>query len=128
VKSASHVQLHAVAFLYDHLSDFPVWIRRLTPAQLENIAKVMIAWHGTMNESTEILPLEETEKKEITRAITLCRGNLVKAAAALGVGKTTLYRKMSKWGYSVNNRVLIHQASVLSEIPHANEQSQPNRQ
>lgn len=70
MKSPSNVQMHAVAFLYDHLSDFPTWIRKLTPAQLESIAKLMLAWHATMAESTEILPLEETEKREMTRAIT----------------------------------------------------------
>jgi hypothetical protein len=113
--------MHALAFLYDHLSDFPTWIRRLTPAQLESIARVMLAWHGTMAESTAILPLGETDKREITRAITLCQGNLPKAAKALRVGKTTIYRKLKQWGYSVHGRLSIYQASVLSEIPRSNE-------
>ena len=43
MKSSSSVQLHATAFLYDHLNDFSVWIRKLTPEQLGNIARVMIA-------------------------------------------------------------------------------------
>jgi transcriptional regulator of acetoin/glycerol metabolism len=128
VKFSLNVQLHAIAFLYDHLNDFPVWIRRLTPAQLENMARVMIAWHGTMGEGTEILPLEETEKREITRAVSLCQGDFLKAAKALRIGKTTIYRKMRQWGYSVHNRLLIHQASVLAEVPHAHRQSQLNRQ
>ena len=121
MKSSANVQMQAVAFLYDHLSDFPAWIRRLTPAQLEDIARVMLSWHGTMAESTEILPLGETEKREITRAITLCQGNLPKAAKALRVGKTTIYRKLKQWGYSVHNRLLIDQASALSELPCSNE-------
>jgi DNA-binding NtrC family response regulator len=121
VKPYSNVQMQAVAFLYDHLSDFPAWIRRLTPAQLEGIARVMLAWHGTVAESTQIRPLEETEKREISRAITLCQGSLPKAAAALRVGKTTLYRKLKLWGYGVHDRLSIYQASVLSETPCSNQ-------
>ncbi len=117
VKSSSNVQLHAVAFLYDHLSDFAVWIRKLTPQQLENIATVMIAWYSTIGASVEIVQLEEVEKREMTRAIALCDGDVVKAAKALKVGKTTLYRKLRRWGYACQNRVLVHQASALAETP-----------
>ncbi len=45
MKSTSEIaHLNALAFLYDHLIDFPVWIRKLTRGQLENIARIMIAW------------------------------------------------------------------------------------
>lgn len=115
--SSINVELHAVAFLYDHLSDFPVWIRKLTPGQMEHIAKVMTAWHGTVAASTEIVPLNEMEKRCITRAISLCEGDIVRASEALGVGKTTLYRKLRTWGYSVENRRLIYLASALAEGP-----------
>ena len=112
--SSINVELHAVAFLYDHLSDFPLWIRKLTPGQLEHIAKVMTAWHGTVAASTEIVPLNEVEKRCIARAISLCQGDIARAALGLGIGKTTLYRKLKEWGYSVENRLLIHQASALA--------------
>jgi hypothetical protein len=117
MKSPVDVHMHAVAFLYDHLGEFPVWIRRLTPGQLEHIARIMLAWLGTKRESQEIVPLEEVEKREIIRAISLCGGDILKAAEALRVGKSTLYRKVSAWGYSIENRVLIHQASILAEVP-----------
>jgi transposase-like protein len=117
MKSSSRVQMQATAFLYDHLSDFPVWIRKLTRGQLENIARVMTAWHVSVDERTEIVPIEEVERREVLRAITLCGGNVLKAAAALGVGKTTIYRKLWQWGYSVENRLLVRQASALAEIP-----------
>jgi hypothetical protein len=38
----------------------------------------------------------------------------VKAAKLLKMGKTTLYRKLMQWGYSVQNRMLIEQAPALS--------------
>ena len=114
MKSSLNIEMQAVAFLYDHLDEFPHWIRRLTPGQLEGLAKVLLAWHGTLAENVEILPLHEVEKRQITRAITLCNGDILRAARALHVGKTTLYRKLRKWGYSVHDRKLIYQASVLA--------------
>ena len=46
----------------------------------------------------EILNLEEIEKKTIKNAIKKHQGNLSKAAKELGLGRTTLYRKMNKYG------------------------------
>jgi transcriptional regulator with GAF, ATPase, and Fis domain len=117
MKSSSSVQLHASAFLYDHLKDLPVWIRKLTPGQLENIARVMIAWHATIGERADIVPIDEIERREVIRAITLSGGDVMKAARALRMGRTTIYRKLRQWGYSVENRLLIHQASALAETP-----------
>ena len=106
----------ALAFIYDHLEDCAVWIRRLTPRQIENIADLLIAWHATVNSSTQILALPEVEKREITRAISLCGWNFNAAAHALGIGRTTLYRKMRDWGYSAANRKTMHQACVLADL------------
>jgi Bacterial regulatory protein, Fis family len=110
-------RLNALAFLYDHLSDFPVWIRKLTRGQLENIARIMIEWPAVLEGSTEIVPMEEIEKREVIRAIRLCGGDADKAAKALKMGRTTVYHKLKQWGYSAENRVLTHQASVLAKIP-----------
>jgi two-component system, NtrC family, response regulator HydG len=44
------------------------------------------------------LNLEELEKQAIERAISQHQGNLSRAAQALGVGRTTLYRKMARYG------------------------------
>jgi two-component system, NtrC family, response regulator HydG len=44
------------------------------------------------------LNLEALEKQAIQRAIALHQGNLSKAAQSLGLGRTTLYRKMSRYG------------------------------
>jgi len=45
-----------------------------------------------------ILNLEELEKLAIRKAMTLHAGNLSKAAQSLGLSRTTLYRKMARYG------------------------------
>lgn len=42
--------------------------------------------------------LEEVEKRAIKQAISKHQGNISKAAKELGLGRTTLYRKMNKYG------------------------------
>jgi|GEM_PF-4643895 len=116
-------RLDALAFLYDRWRDLPVWIRRLTPGQLEDIATVMSAWHASVCENQEILPLKTIEKREITRAISLFSGDVIKAARALRIGKTTVYRKLKEWGYSFEDRLLIHQASALEKLHDTSERS-----
>jgi DNA-binding NtrC family response regulator len=114
VKSTSEIAyLNTLAYLYDRQGEFPVWLRKLTHGQLEDIAKVMIAWHATSGER-ELVAFEEVERREVIRAITLCGGDVTRAAGALKMGKTTIYTKLRRWGYSIENRLLIHQASALA--------------
>jgi two-component system, NtrC family, response regulator HydG len=47
---------------------------------------------------SEALNLEDMEKKAIMAAIRRYQGNMSKVAKELGVGRTTLYRKMVKYG------------------------------
>ena len=42
--------------------------------------------------------LEELEKRTIEEVIRRCDGNMSKVAKELGIGRTTLYRKMEKYG------------------------------
>jgi transcriptional regulator with GAF, ATPase, and Fis domain len=115
VKSTSEItHLNTLAYLYDHQSEFPVWVRRLTHRQLVDIAKLMIAWHSTSG-GKGIVPIEEVEQREVIRAIALCGGDVTKAARALNMGKSTIYTKLRRWGYSIENRLLIHQASALTQ-------------
>ncbi len=44
-----------------------------------------------------IRPLLDVERETIERAIRICRGNVPKAAAGLGVSASTLYRKRAAW-------------------------------
>ncbi len=58
--------------------------------------------HGSMSSSQKqvspTLNLEDMEKLAIKNAILKHDGNLSKAAKELGLGRTTLYRKMTKYG------------------------------
>jgi DNA-binding NtrC family response regulator len=108
-----HARMSALAYLYDNMRDFPAWFRRLTPRQLEDIAAAMIQWQ-VQDEGHRILPMEEIERREVLRAVALCGGSLIKAAKALGIGKSTIHRKLTAWGYTVQNRNLMAQASALA--------------
>jgi len=46
----------------------------------------------------DMLSLEEAERRTIRRAVEVCRGNLTEAARRLGIGRSTLYRKMEEYG------------------------------
>jgi two-component system repressor protein LuxO len=48
-------------------------------------------------ETGAILPLAEVERRAIEAAIAACSGNIPKAAAALGISPSTLYRKRAAW-------------------------------
>lgn len=45
----------------------------------------------------ELRSLEEVERDHIRRTVESCRGNLSLAAKTLGIGRTTLYRKLAKY-------------------------------
>jgi two-component system, NtrC family, response regulator HydG len=46
----------------------------------------------------ETLSLDDMERKAILMAIQKYHGNMSKVAKELGVGRTTLYRKMARYG------------------------------
>lgn len=48
--------------------------------------------------SETILPMWQIEKRYIEHAIECCNGNVSKAAAALEINPSTIYRKMKDWG------------------------------
>jgi two-component system, NtrC family, response regulator HydG len=52
--------------------------------------------HAVPQDRETELNLEELEKAAIRQAISKHGGNLSKAAQELGLGRTTLYRKMAK--------------------------------
>jgi hypothetical protein len=103
-------QMSALAYLHDHVRDLPGWFCRLTVRQLEDIAEVMVQWNiSTENQSA--LPMEEIEKREVLRVLAMCEGRIPRAAKLLKMGKTTIYRKLTHWGYSVQSRTSTEQAS-----------------
>jgi len=50
-----------------------------------------------MPQSDELLPLEELERRAIFRALRDAAGDKLAAARLLGIGKTTLYRKLKQY-------------------------------
>jgi transcriptional regulator of acetoin/glycerol metabolism len=48
--------------------------------------------------SAKIVPISEMEKKTILNTITQLNGDKLLAARLLGIGKTTLYRKLKEYG------------------------------
>jgi len=114
-------QMQALAFIYDHLSDFPSWVQRLTPRQMEQLAGILNRWQTSNGQCEGVQPIDDIEKREFTRALALCRGDVCEAAKALGVGKTTLYRRLKEWGYSPSNWRVISQAAALACIRSGND-------
>jgi two-component system response regulator HydG len=59
--------------------------------------------HAAMdgNGSTKIVPMSELEKHTILSTITQLNGDKLLAARLLGIGKTTLYRKLKEYGAEV---------------------------
>ena len=95
------------------MCELPAWFQRLTARQLQDIAGLMVQWN-VVSDDKNMLTMEQIEKREVLRVLALCDGNIAKAANVLKMGKTTIYRKLVQWGYSVQNRVLVENASALS--------------
>ena len=49
-----------------------------------------------------VMPLAELEKQAILTTIRQLKGDKLMAARLLGIGKTTLYRKLKEYGLSEN--------------------------
>ena len=54
----------------------------------------------SVDPSGSVVPLAELEKKAILQAIGYTKGDRTVAAAMLGIGRTTLYRKLREYGVS----------------------------
>jgi transcriptional regulator of acetoin/glycerol metabolism len=58
---------------------------------------LLVSTAGQSSKSST-LNIEKLEIETIERALKKFNGNLTKAAKELGLGRTTLYRKMEKYG------------------------------
>ncbi|MFO7623913.1 MAG: sigma 54-interacting transcriptional regulator [Anaerolineales bacterium] len=54
------------------------------------------------NQGDEAANLQEMEQKMILRAAEMCEGNTTQMARALGIGRTTLWRKLKKYSISLD--------------------------
>jgi len=111
-------RMSALAYLYDNIRDLPVWFGNLRPGQLKDIASVMSQWQ-LLNQSLSVSAMEDLERREVLRVLALCDWNVQNAAKALKIGRTTIYRKLKQWGYTVQDRAFQAQASVLAERPNS---------
>jgi transcriptional regulator of acetoin/glycerol metabolism len=66
-----------------HVGDLPSNLKYDMPAPLPD--------------KDEFLPLEELERRAILRALRESGGDKLRAARLLGIGKTTLYRKLKQY-------------------------------
>ncbi len=115
----SNGHMEALAHVYTVLRDLPAWYRRLTPGQLRDIARLMADWKNPpsavrsadQDRALGIPKLKEVERELIHRAVSLCDGDIIRAANALGMSKTTIYRKLHVWG---EHPKLLSQAAALA--------------
>lgn len=71
--------------------------RAPTPAAPPSPAHRVDAADNGWSAERDIVPLRVVERTAVERAITLCDGNVPRAAAFLGVSPSTLYRKRQGW-------------------------------
>jgi transcriptional regulator with PAS, ATPase and Fis domain len=89
--------------------------------ELQNVMQMMVSLAGDAQLKVELVPdyirselaetsdevlvridsLEVVEKRVILNALEVCKGNVVHAAKALGIGRATLYRKMELYNLSL---------------------------
>ncbi|MFZ0313549.1 MAG: sigma-54 dependent transcriptional regulator [Candidatus Korobacteraceae bacterium] len=67
------------------------------PSQIRDAEALLAAPEGAADPAG-ITPLEEMEKQAILHAIQVLDGDKLEAAHRLGIGKTTLYRKLKEYG------------------------------
>ena len=72
-----------------HIADLPTQLRTFQ-AQAKTVDLV--------SDPETITPLAHLEKQAILRAIEVLQGDKLEAARQLGIGKTTLYRKLKEYG------------------------------
>jgi two-component system, NtrC family, response regulator AtoC len=92
VRELANAIEHAVALTHFEelqVEDLPNKIRTARPTQQMS---------GT--ELTELLTLEEVERRHVIRVLAACDGNRTDAAKMLDLDRKTLYRKLLRWGVS----------------------------
>src|SRR5271167_3702043 len=75
-----------------HLADLPTTLRNFQAYPKPD---------ASGSEPEAITPLDQIEKWAILHAIELLKGDKLQAARRLGIGKTTLYRKLKEYGSAV---------------------------
>ncbi|HEV2233617.1 MAG TPA: sigma-54 dependent transcriptional regulator, partial [Terriglobia bacterium] len=66
--------------------------------QAKDLPSPLLYHAGDKRESGESLSLKEVERQAVIKALHASGGNPVRAAKILGIGKTTIYRKLKEFG------------------------------
>jgi transcriptional regulator with PAS, ATPase and Fis domain len=100
VRELENVMERAVALASDiklGIADFPDVIRKASGAALQHSPSEVIAG-STIGANRALRPtLEEVERQYILETVTACEGNYDEAAKQLGIGRTTLWRKLKMY-------------------------------
>lgn len=70
----------------------------LKPWRNDALAAAVQAAAARTHEKRALLPLDDVERAAVEKALARHDGNIAQAAAALGVSRPALYRRMSKYG------------------------------
>ena len=87
-----------------------VALTRYEKIAIEDLPEKIRAYHSShilvgSNNPTELVPMEEVEKRYILHVLKATGGNRTLAARVLGLDRKTLYRKLSRYGAVDNNAV-----------------------
>jgi DNA-binding NtrC family response regulator len=76
----------------------PLTVEAVEAAMHDHLARARTAETPSFGDDGRLLPLREVEKRHLEAALVSCAGNLSETARTLGIGRTTLYRKIAKYG------------------------------
>ncbi len=86
-----------------HMGDLPTQLQDMRmhgrPSALRAVGVVDVAAAGDEADGAKIVPIAEMEKIAILDTIRHLKGDKLMAAKLLGIGKTTLYRKLKEYGF-----------------------------
>ncbi len=107
VRQLEHCIEHMVAMNSGpllHLADLPTTMANYRLARKGQAVAMAAGANGALaaaaapsDSSAAILPLAEVERQAILRTLEYTKGDRVMAAALLGIGRTTLYRKLKEY-------------------------------
>jgi DNA-binding NtrC family response regulator len=83
-----------------HLGDLPTQLQNFRLANRQPVAPVPAMGAEQIAEEEQVLPLAALEKQAILDTLKRLNGDKLLAARLLGIGKTTLYRKLKEYGIS----------------------------
>lgn len=62
----------------------------------QNIPQISFESNASVTDETELLPLDEMERRYILRALSVCKGSRTEVCKKLGISRATLWRKLKE--------------------------------